>query len=249
VHLSLSSGMRRMLLLHNPNRKPSTPGSDQVPIMDICVWVLSVRDGLRFIEDHWLENNTRAHFSISAGKSSCTLAMVGPWRGSLESYSVFGHLFAFAFPYWVRKRGVLWLATHKADWKISTTQSRSAPCLIIVVLINLSALLQQCSMHWHKKSIFFFFFLEICLLRATAAAGTQCCSVHWEMYSNVEEINTLMLKVSVLNYWTWQRKYWISPVLLTQHTALTFWGGLGFTISLPCVWACEMMRDGRVTAI
>jgi len=47
-----------------------------------------------------------------------------------------------------------------------------------------------------------FFFLEICLLRATAAAGTQCCSVHWEMYSNVEEINTLMLKVSVLNYWT-----------------------------------------------
>jgi len=65
------------------------------------------------------------------------------------------------------------------------------------------------------------------LLRATAAAGTQCCSVHWEMYSNVEEINTLMLKVSVLNYWTWQRKYWISPVLLTQHTALTFWGGAG----------------------
>lgn len=127
--------MRRMLFLHKRNRNSCTPSSDQVPIMDICAQTLPVRDGLRFIEDHWLENNTRAHFSTHAGKSSCTPATVGPWRGSLESNSVFGHLFAFGFPNRVRERGLLWLATHKAAWKISATQSRSALCLNKSMLI------------------------------------------------------------------------------------------------------------------
>lgn len=70
------------------------------------------------------------------------------------------------------------------------------------------------------------------------------CSVHWEMYSNVEEINTAMLKVSVLNYWTWQRKYWISPVLLTQHTALTFCLPRGTVLHYqPSVSVCEIIRE------
>lgn len=70
------------------------------------------------------------------------------------------------------------------------------------------------------------------------------CCVHWEIYSNVEEINTALLKVSILNYWTWQRKYWISPVLLTQHTALTFClpRGTGHRYQ-PAVSVCEMIRE------
>lgn len=162
-----------------------------------------------------------------AGKSSCTLATVGPWRGSLESCSVFGHLFAFGFPYWVGERGLLWLATHKADCKISTMQSRSAPCLIIVVLI-MSDFFRVLFVGSHSHSW---------------NSMLHCC-VHWEIYSNVEEINRAVLKVSVLNYWPWQRKYWISPVLLTQHTALTFClpRGTGHHYQ-PAVSVCEMIRE------
>lgn len=115
---------------------------------------------------------------------------------------------------------------------------------------------RQCSMFWHKTSPLK---KNKKLLRASCSWNSMLhCSVHWEMYSNVEEINTPMLKVSVLNYWTWQRKYWISPVLLTQHTALTFClprgKGLHYQPAVRvCVWddqrVCEMMRDGKVTAI
>lgn len=179
-----------------------------------------------------------------AGKSSFTLATVGPWRGSLESCSVFGHLFAFGFPYREGERGLLWLATHKADCKISTTQSRSAP------LFDYSAV----DPPYNNVGCF-----ERVLFVGSHSHSWNSmlhCCVHWGIYSNVEEINTAMVKVSVLNYWMWQRKYWISPVLLTQHTALIFClpreTGHRYQPSGVYVWddqrVCKM-RDGKVTAI